>query len=316
MPLSSEAEQLLDERVDVEWRQVAAQTEEALLENIGNASAVLLGLAPFTEAVVAAAPLLKVVARRGVGYDHVDVPALTRAGVVLAVTGTANSSAVAEHVLHLMMTLAKRSHLHDRGMRQGRWAEMRALPPSDIAGRRVLLLGLGRIGRELLRRLLAMDMEAWVHDPYVPAERITAAGGVTLDDWRPALPEVDYVTVNCRRTEETTGMLGDAEFAAMRSSTFVINTAHGGIVDEASLYRALRDGAIAGAGIDAYETEPPPDDLPLFELENVVFTPHVAGATVEALNRMDVRSVRNIFDLLDGSLDPQYAVNPELLSTR
>ena len=230
--------------------------------------------------------------------------------------GTANSVSVAEHALHLMLALAKQSHVQDARLRAGAWNDARLVRPVDLAGRRVLVLGLGRIGRLLVSRLRAMEMEVLVHDPFVgDAEEIAATGASAADDWRAALPEIDILTVNCPKTPETTGMVGAPELAAMKPNAFVVNTARGGIIDEAALYEALRDRGIGGAGIDAFDQEPAPPDHPLFELDNAIFTPHVAGLTTEAVYRMNVRAAQNVVDACDGVLDPQFVVNREVLGT-
>ena len=253
-------------RDDIEVRVVEEQTESALLRHIPGVHGLVLGLAPMTERVIEVARgTLKVVARRGVGYDNVDVAALTRAGIPLTVVGTANSVSVAEHALHLMLALAKQSHVQDARLRRASWNDARLVRPVDLAGRRVLVLGLGRIGRLLVDRLLAMEMEVLVHDPFVTETEIAATGATAAADWRAALPAIDFLTVNCPKTPETTGMVGAPELAAMKRTAFVINTARGGIIDEAALYAALRDHAIGGAGIDAFDQEPAAPDNPLFD---------------------------------------------------
>ena len=301
-------------RDDIECRVVEDQTESALLRHIPGVHGLVLGLAPMTPHVIeAAAGALKVVSRRGVGYDNVDVAALTRAGIPLTVVGSANSVSVAEHTLHLMLALAKQSHVQDARLRRASWNDARLVRPVDLAGCRVLVLGLGRIGRLLVSRLLAMDMEVLVHDPFVHEAEIAATGATAAADWRAALPAIDFLTVNCPKTPETTGMVGAPELAAMKRTAFLVNTARGGIIDETALYTALRDHAIGGAGIDAFDQEPAAPDHPLFELDNAIFTPHVAGLTTEAVYRMNVRAAQNVVDACDGVLDPQFVVNREIL---
>ena len=301
-------------RDDIECRVVEDQTESALLRHIPGVHGLVLGLAAMTPRVIeAAAGALKVVSRRGVGYDNVDLAALTRARIPLTVVGSANSVSVAEHTLHLMLALAKQSHVQDARLRRATWNDARLVRPVDLAGRRVLVLGLGRIGRLLVSRLLAMDMEVLVHDPFVDEAEIAATGATAAADWRAALPAIDFLTVNCPKTPETTGMVGAPELAAMKRTAFLVNTARGGIIDETALYTALRDHAIGGAGIDAFDQEPAAPDHPLFELDNAIFTPHVAGLTTEAVYRMNVRAAQNVVDACDGVLDPQFVVNREIL---
>ena len=270
-------------------------------------------MAPFTARIVGAAPRLRVVSRHGVGYNNVDVPALTAAGIPLTVTGTANSVTVAEHSLFFMMSLAKHGALFDREVRKGNWGIRFENTAIDLAGRKVLILGFGRIGQLLVKRCLAMDMEVFVHDPYADGGAIREAGAEPAADWRPLLPELDFLSVNCPKTDETTGMVGAAELAAMKPTAYVVNTARGGIVDEPALVDALRRRVIAGAAIDAFEVEPATADNPLFGLDNILVTPHSAGVTEESMFRMGAACAQNVVDCFDGKLDPANIVNREVL---
>jgi D-3-phosphoglycerate dehydrogenase len=288
-------------------------SEDNLVEHIANYDAAILGVAPFTPRIIARADRLKVVSRFGVGYDAVDVPALTEAGIPLTIVGTANSVTVAEHSLFLMLALAKRCTIYDREVRKGNWNIRWEYPAYDIAGRNVLVLGFGRIGRRLVPRLVAMQMNVLVHDPYVTQDAITCAGATPVEDWRAVLPDIDFLSVNCPKNEETTGMVGVAELAAMKRTAFVINTARGGIVDEAALYEALKAEAISGAGIDPFVIEPAPIDTPLFELDNIIVSPHSAGVTEESIYRMGYWAAKNVVDCFDGKLDPDNVINKEVL---
>jgi D-3-phosphoglycerate dehydrogenase len=258
-------------------------------------------------------PQLKVVARSGIGYDNVDVAALTAAGIPLTVTGTANSVTVAEHSLFFMMSLAKHGVKFDREVRKGNWDIRFENTAIDLAGRRVLILGFGRIGQLLVKRCLGLDMVVSVHDPYASDEAIREAGAEPVTDWRATLPELDFLSVNCPKTDETTGMVGAEELAAMKGTAYVVNTARGGIVDEAALVDALRRRIIAGAAIDAFEVEPATADNPMFALDNILVSPHSAGVTEESMFRMGASCARNVVDCFDGKLDPANVVNREVL---
>ncbi len=242
-----------------------------------------------------------------------NVPALTQAGIPLTVVGTANSLTVAEHSLFLILALAKRCTIYDREVRKGNWNIRWDFPAFDIAGRKVLVLGFGRIGRRLVPRLRAMEMDVLVHDPYIVQDAITCAGATPVEDWRAVLPDVDFLSVNCPKNEETNGMVGTAELTAMKRTAFVVNTARGGIVDETALYDALKSESIAGAGIDPFVIEPAPSDTPLFELDNIIVSPHSAGVTEESMYRMGYWAAKNVADCFDGKLDPDNVINKEVL---
>jgi D-3-phosphoglycerate dehydrogenase len=313
MPVTDGIKSVLDGRDDVEYERFTELSEDNVLQHVGNYDAVILGVAPFTAKIIEKADRLKIASRHGVGYDSVDVPALSRAGIPLSVVGTANSVTVAEHSLFFMLALAKRALIYDREVRKGNW-NIRYDPPAyDLAGRTVLILGFGRIGRRLVSRCIAMDMNVLVYDPYVIQDAIVTAGATPVDDWRAALPDVDFLSVNCPKNEETTGMVGTAEMAAMRKTAFVVNTARGGIVDEAALYTALKGNVIAGAAIDPFVVEPATPDNPLFELDNIIVSPHSAGVTEESMFRMGQWSAQNVVDCFDGKLNPENVINRDVL---
>ena len=189
-----------------------------------------------------------------------------------------------------------------------------SLGPVDLLGRRVLVMGFGRIGREVAKRCAAFGMPVMVHDPYVQANVIEAAGDYrSVPDFEAALPETDVLTVHMPLGAESRSLIGAAELAALPAHAFVINAARGGIIDETALHDALTCGKIAGAGLDVFDQEPPPDDHPLFTLPNVILSPHNAGLSKEAAIRMAISTARNALAGLDGKLDPSMVVNREVL---
>ena len=161
--------------------------------------------------------------------------------------------------------------------------------------------------------LNAMGMKVFVYDPYVLQDTIVTSGATPVEDWRAALPDMDFVSVNCPKNEETNGMIGTAELASMKKTAFVVNTARGNIVDESALYHALKNGSIAGAGIDPFVVEPAGPNEPLFELDNIIVSPHSAGVTKESLFRMGAAAAQNILDQFDGRLNPENVINKEVL---
>jgi D-3-phosphoglycerate dehydrogenase len=313
MPMTVGVRSVLDGRDDIEAVRFTELSEENILQQIGEYDAALMGVAPFTERIIDKADRLKIVARHGVGYDAIDVPALTKRGIPLAVVGTANSVTVAEHAMFFILALAKRAVVFDREVRKGNWDIRYDHIGYDIAGRKVLILGFGRIGRRLVPRLKAMEMEVFVHDPYVVQDAILTAGAIPVDDWRVALPNMDFVSVNCPKNDETNGMIGAKELASMKPTAFVVNTARGNIIDEKALYVALKNKVIAGAGIDPFVIEPATPDDPLFQLDNILVSPHSAGVTEESLFRMGAVAAQNIVDCFDGKLNPENVINKEVL---
>ncbi len=313
LPISDGLKSVFDGRDDIEIERFTELGEDNIFQHIGNYDAVISGIAPFTPRLIAAAEKLKIVSRFGVGYDAVNVPALTKAGIPLTVAGIANSVTVAEHSLFFMLALAKQALAYDRETRKGNWAIRFDLPAFDLAGRTVLILGFGRIGRRLVNRCVAMEMKVLVHDPYVIQDGIRTAGATPVADWRGILGEIDFLSVNCLKNEKTNGMVGAGELAAMQKTAFVVNTARGGIVDEAALYDALKGESIAGAGIDPFVDEPATADNPLFALDNILVSPHSAGVTKESVFRMGQVAAQNVVDCFEGKLDPANVINTEVL---
>jgi len=284
---------------------------------LADADGVALSLTPFGEAEIQAGRGVRVVARHGVGYDSVDVAALTRHGIPLMVTGTANSPSVAERALYCMLELAKRGAAYDKMVRERRWADRLREPlPVDLFGKTVLVIGFGRIGTRIARMCLAIGMEVQVYDPYVAQSAIEAAGCKPVRDLDAALPAAGFVTIHCPKTPETTGMFDARRLALMRGSAFLVNTARGGIIDETALHAALTGGVIRGAGIDVLEREPPANDNPLLDLPNVVLAPHMAGVTRESTERQSVSVARNLLSVLDGKPDMDNVINKEVFAHR
>jgi D-3-phosphoglycerate dehydrogenase len=292
---------------------IAASDFNALLRSDGEVNGVILGLTRFGESECSGARGLQVVARIGVGYDTVDVSALTRHRVPLMVVGTANSPTVAEQALFMMLALAKRAAHVDRLVRTGRWSERLSALPVDLMSKTLLIVGFGRIGTRTARRCLAMEMNVLVYDPYVPADQVRAAGCEPVDDLDAALPRADFVSIHCPRTPETEGMFGAARLGRMKPTAYLVNTARGGIIDEAAVHAALTTGVIAGAGIDVFDREPPDPDNPLLKLENVVTAPHMAGVTCESIDRMAAQAVKNVLSVFDARPIRENIINPEVL---
>jgi D-3-phosphoglycerate dehydrogenase len=315
--MSQPGRALLKERDDIEMiefpNMISAKDFEAMLKEQAPVHGVALGATRFGEPELAAAKDMKVVTRIGVGYDAVDVPALSRHNIPLMVAGSANSPSVAEQALFMMLTLAKRAVEMHALVKDGAWATRLGKLPYDLFGKTVLIIGFGRIGTRTAKRCLAMEMNVQVYDPYKPAAEIKAAGCEPVTDLDTALAHADFVSVHCPKTPETVGMFNAARLKRMKPTAYLINTARGGIVEEAALYDALKSGKLAGAGLDVFEQEPPPLGHSLFELPNVIIAPHVAGVTREAVDRMSEQTARNILSALDGEPIRQNVINQDVL---
>ncbi|MBT7487056.1 MAG: hydroxyacid dehydrogenase, partial [Rhodospirillales bacterium] len=258
-------------------------------------------------------PNLKIVARHGVGYERIDVPALTAKGIPLALVGNVNALAVAEHTLAMMLTVAKKFLPYDKATRTGNFGISDSFSATELSGKTILLAGFGRIGQEVAQRCKAFGMDVLIADPFVQAADVEAAGYRFTGDFKAALPEVDWVSIHIPKTPETENFIAAPEMAAMKEGAYLVNVSRGGMVDEAALYEALKSGHLRGAALDVFEPEPPGVDNPLFELDNFLASPHCGAFTEECAQRMSSACAHNVLAAFAGNLDPAVVVNKEVL---
>jgi len=287
-------------------------TEGTLIKEVQDADGFLVRTAEIPASVINAGKQLRVIARHGVGYDNIDVKAATARKIPVCITPRANALSVAEHVIALMLALAKRMLPFDAATRKNEWEVRNSYSAFDLDGKTLGVLGMGRIGMLVCQKAkAAFNMEILAYDPLVPKEAMEQAGARVA-----AIAEIlkasDFVTLHVPSMAETKGLIGAAQLKAMKRSAFLINCARGPIVDEAALVAALKDGTIAGAGLDVFDPEPPRADNPLFGLPNVVLSPHSAGLTVECVIRMATHAAQAIIDVLEGRR-PEGVINPEAL---
>lgn len=302
-----------DARDDIETTVLELPSEEELLAHVGTADAIAVRTTKISRKVIEAAPSLKVVSRHGVGYDSVDVACLTERGIPLCVAATSNAVSVAEHAMFMILALAKQSVAFDHATRSGDFWIKLGMGAQDIADKSLLIAGFGRIGSRTAKRALAFDMKVSVYDPYVDDDVIKAAGCTPVANFDAALPAMDFVTLHCPKSAETVNMISKAQLTAMKPTAVLVNTARGGLVDEDALYDALTSGTIAGAGIDVFAIEPPKPEHPLFQLENIIVSPHSAGVTEQSILRMASQTAENVLNVLDGKPNPDTIINKEVL---
>ncbi|NUU07583.1 phosphoglycerate dehydrogenase [Leifsonia sp. C5G2] len=291
---------------DFEIRSVDGTDRPALLSAVADADAILVRSATKVDAeVIAAAPVLKVIARAGVGLDNVDIKAATNAGVMVVNAPTSNIISAAELTVGHILSLARHIPAAHNALAQGQWKRSK-YTGVELYEKTVGIIGLGRIGALITARLQSFGTNVIAYDPYVTSARAQQLGVqlVTLDE---LLAQADFVTIHMPKTPETTGMISDDQLALMKDTAFIVNVARGGLIDEDALYRALTTGTIAGAGLDVFVSEPP-QDSPLLALENVVVTPHLGASTDEAQEKAGVSVARSVRLALSGELVPD-AVN-------
>jgi D-3-phosphoglycerate dehydrogenase len=275
--------------------------EQELVERIGDYDAILVRSSTrVTARAIAAARRLRVIGRAGVGVDNIDVEAATRAGIVVVNAPGGNAVAVAEHTIGLILCLARRIPQAHLQVRSGRWERNRFLG-TEVRGKTLGLLGLGRIGSEVARRALALGMKVMAYDPAVSPERMESLGVIPAELTQ-ILAHADFLSLHVPLTRETQGLIGEEAIARMKPGAYLVNCSRGGVVDEQALARALREGRLGGAALDVLASEPPPADHPLLQLDNVVITPHLGASTKEAQASVAVETARAVLGVLRGEL--------------
>jgi D-3-phosphoglycerate dehydrogenase len=309
---------------DVDHEQIGARLREAGLEledagPRGNrrpdevatlasrATAAIVSSDPFDETVFAASPQLRVIARLGVGLDSIDLDAATQRGVVVTTTPGLNDETCADHTLALLLAALRRIVEHDASVRRGEWDRGGSLTPWDLHGKRVGVVGHGRIGRSVVRRLHGFGTDIKIYDPLAPPDAPSACA--TLDE---LLAWADVVTLHAPLTASTEHLIGAAQLAAMRPGAVLVNASRGGLVEEAALVEALSSGRLRAAGLDVFADEPPGNPA-LRELPNVVLSPHIGGLSREAIDAMARQCVQQVLDVLHGRL-PDGVANPNVLA--
>lgn len=260
--------------------------------------------------MIAAGTRLVVIGRAGAGVDNVDLEAATRAGVTVVNAPTGNTIAAAEHTLALLFALARKVAAADASVRRGEWRRS-AFTGLELRGKTLGIVGLGKIGQALADRAGALQMTVVGTDPYVTAEQ-AALHGIELVDLETLLARSDVVSLHVPRTKATTSLIGAAQLAAMKPTALLLNVARGGVIDEAAVAEALREGRIAGAAVDVFAAEPPVGS-PLLDAPNTVLTPHLGASTAEAQVLVAEEASQQVLDVLDGR-PARYAVNAPLLT--
>ena len=288
----------MEQSVDVDIATGLSRAE--LLDRVADAEALIVRSATRVDReMIAAAPKLKVVGRAGIGVDNIDIEAATAAGVMVINAPDANTVSAAEHTMAMLLAQARRIPEADASLRSGLW-ERKRLQGVELHGKTLGILGLGRIGAMVAQRAAAFGMGLVVHDPFINEERAKRLGARVVD-FDELLRVSDFVTLHLPRTAETTALLDAEAFSKMKPGARIVNVARGGIIDEEALASAIRDGTIAGAALDVFDNEPATES-PLFDLPEVVVTPHLGASTREAQDKAGLSIAEDVVQALDGRI--------------
>ena len=301
--------QMLKNRTDIEFNVLMSDDENEILEAAKDVNGITVRTAKISSRIIEAANKLQVVSRHGVGYDSIDLVSLNNKKIPLTIAAHSNMISVAEQAMFFLLALSKNVFYYDDFTRKGDWTNRWDVKAWDLAQKNILVIGFGRIGSNFVKRALAFDMNVYVYDPYVEKEKVKISGAIPVDNISENLQKMDAVTLHCPKNDETTDLFTKKEFDLMKKSSFIINCARGGILNEEDLYEALVNKKIAGAGLDVFDVEPTPSSNPLFKLNNVILSPHIAGVTVESTVRMATETVQNVLDVLDDKVNQSVVIN-------
>jgi len=276
-------------------------SEETIIQYINkfNIDAIVTRLEKITRKVIENCKGLKIIAQNGVGVDNIDVDAASEQGIMVLNIPDIELAGVAEHALMFILALSKDVFAADKNLRTGNWAYKETSYQMEINNKNLLIIGLGNIGKILAKKAIALEMNVKAFDPYVSKETMEAIKVRKAESLEDGLSWAGFISIHTPLTKETRYLISYKEFKFIKKTAYLINLGRGPIVNEKALYEALKNKEIAGAGIDVFEVEPVSADNPLFELENIIVTPHVGGGT-DGLDKCSVKTATRLIEALDG----------------
>lgn len=283
-----------------------------LLEEVRDASVIVSRLTRVDRELIDAGKELKAICKNGVGVDNIDVAYATEKGIPVLTTGDGNLWSVAEHTVFAMGALCKKLLFFDASMRQGKWSNRDCGGFFDVAGRTFGIVGFGKIGRDVAGIVKAFRMNVIAYDPFLPREAVEQADCAYAASLEELCRKADVISLHMPLTKENVHVINDESLSWMKPSAILMNFSRGAMVDEDALYRALSERRLAGAALDTFSPEPPDFNHPLYRLDNVLLSPHIAGNSDDALRRMSIRLAEGIEEVLSGKV-PTFCANKKEL---
>ena len=307
--IHEEGLKILDSNKNFEYEVLNDVSEENLLKKIHLYDGVTLRVSKLTNKILSQAAKLKVISRHGVGYDNVDTTYLKDKNITLLITATANAIAVSEHVFYMMLTISKNFLNLDTEVRRGSFKNnINKFQTFELHNKEILIAGFGRIGKNLIKKCKAFDMNVKVFDPFVDEKIINDMGGEKVNDFDNALKTLDFLSIHMPFNEKTRNIVNLKKMKTMKENSVIINTARGGIVNEADLNQALNDRIILAAGIDVFSNEPVNLDNPLLKNKKIILSPHTAALTNECKIRMGKETALNIINFFEKKINQNMVV--------
>ena len=296
----------------VPWQDGTIPLDDGQLrETLYTADAVIVRLFTIDERDLQQAKNLKVIGKHGVGVNNIDCRAAAARNIPVVYTPTANSNAVAEHALAMILTLGRQILSAQTALKEGRFSERDGFKGIELAGKTLGVIGLGRVGARLSQMAaIGLDMNVHGYDPFV--DKANYSGPVILENSLEALiPKADFLSIHVPLTPQTQHLINEETLKLCKPNCIIVNTSRGGVIDEAALAKALHESTLAGAALDVFEVEPPLLDHPLFRAPNTLLTPHIAGLTQQSQENMSLQVARGVLDVLHGRL-PEHTISPDL----
>ena len=293
---------LLDKHPNFEYKLIKNVSKENLIKELPNFDALTLRVTKLNSDILSHCKKLKVISRHGVGIDNVDLNYLKNNNISLLITASANSLAVAEHVMYMMLSLSKGVTSYDSAVRKGNFKkDVNKIETYELFNKEILIAGFGRIGKNLIKRCLGFEMKVNIYDPYVNKEIIKSFGGNKVESLKESVKTADFISVHMPLNKDTKNSIDLKILRTMKKNTIIVNTARGGIINEKDLDQALKENVIFGAGLDVFEKEPPDPNNPLLKNKKVLLSPHSATFTKECKSRMSIETVQNVIDFFENN---------------
>ena len=308
-PIHEAGIKLLMDNSNYEYEILENLEAQDIKSKISNCDAISIRTAKLSGELINSSKNLKIISRHGVGYDNIDLTASKEKNITLAITATANAVAVAEHVLFMLLNIAKRKSMYDESVNSGNFSNRNKLPKTiEIWNKNILIAGFGRIGQCLIKRCQGFEMNVFVYDPFVSKEVVESLGGKKVENLEDSIKNMDAVSLHVTLNDKTKNLINYNLLRTMKKNCIIINAARGGVINETDLDRALNENLIFGAGLDVFEKEPPDQNNPLLKNEKVLLSPHTAAFTEECMVRMGKETIQNIIDFFEKKLDKSKTI--------
>ena len=308
-PIHEAGIKLLMDNSNYEYEIIENLEAQDIKSKISNCDAISIRTAKLSGELINCSKNLKIISRHGVGYDNIDLTASKEKNITLAITATANAVAVAEHVLFMLLNIAKRKSMYDETVKSGNFSNRNKLPKTiEIWNKNILIAGFGRIGQCLIKRCKGFEMNVFVYDPFVSKEVVESLGGKKVDNLEDSIKNMDAVSLHVPLNDKTKNLINYNLLRKMKKNCIIINAARGGVINEIDLDRALNENLIFGAGLDVFEKEPPDQNNPLLKNDKVFLSPHTAAFTEECMIRMGKETIQNIIDFFEKKLDKSKTI--------